>query len=75
MARQRFAFVLRLWLETEASEVKTGPMLRGSLELVEPKQLYYFNSFDQILPILRNITGWEDRSASDQVREEGGMET
>jgi hypothetical protein len=73
VARQRFAFVLRLWLETEASEVKTGPMLRGSLELVEPKQLYYFSSFDQILPILRTITGWEKRPDSDQVGEEGEM--
>ncbi|GIK43352.1 MAG: hypothetical protein BroJett011_71850 [Chloroflexota bacterium] len=73
MARQRFAFVLRLWLETEASEVKTGPMLRGSLELVEPKQVYYFSSFEQIIPILRNITGWENRPDSDEGGEEGEM--
>lgn len=73
MARQRFAFVLRLWLETEASEVKTGPMLRGSLELVEPKQLYYFSSFEQIIPILRNITGWENRPDADEGGKEGEM--
>jgi hypothetical protein len=71
VAKQRFTFVLRLWLETEASNTTTGMILRGSLELVEPKGVYYFNSFDQIPALLRTITGWRDRSdSSGQVREE-----
>lgn len=74
MANQRFAFVLRLWLETEVSNTATGMVLRGSLELVEPKEVHYFNSLDQIPALLRAITGWSDQAdSSGQAREEAEM--
>lgn len=74
VARRRFTFVLRLWLETEVSNATTGGILRGSLELVEPKQLYYFNSLDQIPALLRATTGWQDQSGpSGQAGEEATM--
>lgn len=73
MAKQRFAFVLRLWLETEVNHATTGRVLRGSLELVEPREVHYFNSLDQIPALLRAITGWSNQSGSSQAGEEGKM--
>ncbi|NJN99218.1 MAG: hypothetical protein HC875_36555 [Anaerolineales bacterium] len=75
VAKQRFAFVLRLWLETEVSHATTGMVLRGSLELVEPKEVYYFSSFNQIPTLLQTITGWSNQSGPGPAGEEGKMET
>jgi hypothetical protein len=75
VAKQRFAFVLRLWLETQVSHAPIGMVLRGSLEWVEPKEVYYFSSFDQIPALLQTITGWSNQSGSGRAGEEGKMES
>jgi hypothetical protein len=74
VVKQRFAFVLRLWLETATGNSEANVNWRGSLEVVEPKQLYYFNSLDHIPRILREVTGWSNQHGSGQAGEEGEME-
>jgi hypothetical protein len=46
-----YAFVLRLWMEAGEGQ----PLLRGSLELVEPSRTFYFDSLDQIPHLLRHV--------------------
>lgn len=75
MTRQRFAFVLRLWLETTTGNPKAKITWRGSLEVIEPKQLYYFTSFNHIPKILQEITGRATTSGSNEAEKEDKMET
>ena len=69
MASRRFAFVLWLWIETDAPDTGHG-MLRGSLEVVGVKQIRYFTSLDQLPQLLREITGWPDAANSGQRENE-----
>ncbi len=60
MPGQRFAFVLRLWIEADTRDTGAGRALRGSLQPADSEQVRYFNSFEGILEILHEITGWRD---------------
>ncbi len=62
MAGRRFAFVLRLWMEGDPEDLDAPPSVRGSLQAVDAERTYYFSSFEGILELLRDFTGWPDKT-------------
>jgi len=69
MARQRFAFILRLWQEAPARSADLRPQLRGSLQPIDSEDVYYFDSFSKIPEILRTVTQWQDVSGKNSNQE------
>jgi hypothetical protein len=55
---QRFAFILRIWLEQAGSASDARPVLRGSLQRAGADEVRYFSSFDRVPELLQEITGW-----------------
>lgn len=62
MPQKRYAFVIRLWNEArEQSAKQPAPvLLRGSIQVAGSDEVYYFDSFDKIPELLRQVTGWEN---------------
>lgn len=50
-----------------------GPVLRGSLELVEPSRIFYFDSLDQIPHLLRHAIDPSHPPFPPQDKKEAGM--
>ena len=61
MAQERFAFVIRLWNEPgQAVDPSRQPVaVRGSIQSTHSEQIFYFDSFDKIPALLKEITGWQ----------------
>lgn len=57
MSKNRFAFVIRLWNETNHHPGQPADM-RGSLQMASSDKVVYFRSLEQIPEILRGLTGW-----------------
>ena len=63
MSQKRHAFVIRLWNEAREQPTKQQPVvvLRGSLQAGGSDKIYYFDSFDKIPDLLKQITEWENK--------------
>ncbi len=61
MTQERYAFVIRLWNEARKLPAKQQPVveLRGSLQVADSDEVYYFDSLEKIPELLRQVTGWE----------------
>lgn len=72
LCRQRFAFVLRIWIEQDTCDAGERPMLRGSVQQVDGDRMRYFNSFDQVVEILREAVGWMESSTINPLENQQG---
>lgn len=72
MAPERYAFVIRLWNEPEqAVDPSRQPVeVRGSIHSTHSEEIFYFDSFDKIPALLKEITGWQ---SDEWDVPEGGM--
>jgi len=61
VAQERYAFVIRLWNEPgQAVDPSRQPgEVRGSIHSTHSEQIFYFDSFDKIPELLKEITGWQ----------------
>lgn len=61
MPQKRYAFVIRLWNEAREQPAKQQApvVLRGSIQVAGSDEIYYFDSFDKIPELLKQVTGWE----------------
>lgn len=47
-------------------------MLRGSVQQVDGDRMRYFNSFDQVVEILREAVGWMESSTINPLENQQG---
>ena len=68
MAQERYAFVIRLWNEPEqaADPARQPGEVRGSIHSTHSEQIFYFDSFDKIPALLKELTGWQSDVAEAQ---------
>lgn len=58
MPKQRFTFILRVWLETDAGAKSAEPILRGSLQPINSPLISYFSSLQEISELVHKLGGW-----------------
>jgi hypothetical protein len=64
MSEVRYAFVLRVWFKRESASL---PLIRGSLQLANSDQVYYFASLDEVPALLQRLIDWpHSPSATDK---------
>jgi hypothetical protein len=70
MAERRYAFILRVWLNTDSVTPLT---LRGSLQPAASDQIHYFASLEDIPRILAHLLNWpgDSPATSTSERKEG----
>lgn len=69
MPVQRFAFVLRIWLEHNPHDREAPPVLRGSIQPVDAELVYYVSSLDEI-PYRLRVLIWPDQIDPSGMRAE-----
>ncbi len=63
MPGQRFAFVLRLWIEEDAG----GRLaLRGSIQQVSSAEVHYFSGLEQVPALLREVMAGQAKRSMGQ---------
>ncbi|MFO7536528.1 MAG: hypothetical protein R6X32_00535 [Chloroflexota bacterium] len=55
MPSDRFAFIVRVWLEKNSS-TSDSPQLRGSVQTASADTVRYFTSFDDLPHLLRELS-------------------
>jgi hypothetical protein len=55
MPSDRFAFIVRIWLEKSSSN-PDSPHLRGSVQTANADTVRYFTSFDDLPHLLRELS-------------------
>jgi hypothetical protein len=55
MPSERFAFIVRVWLE-KSSSPPDSPHLRGSVQTANADKVHYFTSFDDLPHLLRELS-------------------
>ena len=58
MSRQRWAFVLTLWVEDDPYTANKQPLLRGSLQQAGAERVHYFTSLAEVVDLLAQASGW-----------------
>jgi hypothetical protein len=64
MTHQRYAFILRIWAESDDSLDQSN--WRGSLQNASSEPPRYFNSLPKLIALLTAATGWQDASQPPQ---------
>jgi hypothetical protein len=68
---QRFAFIVKLWSETEANTGKSPAGWRGSVQLVQSGSIRYFDRVEDLPRLLHEMTDADNRLSPTQS-DEGG---
>jgi hypothetical protein len=55
MPSDRYAFIVRLWLEDNQTS-QESPRLRGSIQPANADRIYYFTSLDDLPHLLRELS-------------------
>jgi hypothetical protein len=67
MASDRFAFIVRVWLEKNSSTPDSPrPQLRGSVQTANADTVRYFTSFDDLPHLLRELSNLDAASSQNQ---------
>ncbi len=67
MSSDRFAFIVRVWLEKSGSPPDAAPgQLRGSVQTANADQVHYFTSFDDLPYLLRELSNLDAASSQSQ---------
>jgi hypothetical protein len=56
----RYAFILRVWIETADLDPHAAPVVRGSLQRADTGQTHYFGALDDLPASLRGLLGWAE---------------
>jgi hypothetical protein len=67
MPSERFAFIVRIWLE-ESSPSPDSSRLRGSVQTAITNEAHYFTSLDDLPCLLRELASLKTASGQDQQR-------
>jgi hypothetical protein len=59
MPSDRYAFIVRLWLE-DSQTTQESPRLRGSIQAATGDTIHYFTSFDDLPHLLRELSNLDE---------------
>jgi hypothetical protein len=69
MPSDRFAFIVRVWLEeNDTVPDSPSPQLRGSVQTVNADDVRYFTSFDDLPHLLRELANLDVAPSRSQPR-------
>ena len=67
MSSDRFAFIVRVWLEESSSRPDATPsQLRGSVQTANADAVRYFTSFDDLPHLLRELSNLDTAPSQTQ---------